>query len=438
MLPPDFRLLLLLTVFASTLYAAESPPLATAIGNEPEETFELRLEQVLITKGPAALLERIQREVAINPRPYAVAWLAHYRIYGDLLGTPKFHDQAAGYTLARQAMEGGSLMAKELVGRAIIDGRGPDRNTNAAMAVALLREAAEAGRYTAMGELGKLYFFGAGVPKDLALAEVWARRAAYRGYPAMLNYFGHWKEEGTGGHPIDVDKACGYYLEAALRGNATAAKRLGELAKTGNRTAIKCEHLRTLAFVAMGGDITGKKLKRAVATLEQGWPDDPTVLVAVAEVRLERQLIVFDVKLANQMLAKAAALGSSDARYQQAEILRRGIGRKKDPAAALQLLEELAKEGNAAAIGRLGWMHYWGADESKAIQRDPAKAFQLVRDAAHLGDRWSVMNVAFAHEHGIGTSVNYYLAARYYSIAEDLGFVEARRRRASALAAVKD
>lgn len=429
---------LILGLGVAVITAAATPANPVAMGHEAEESFELRMERVLRKGGNEKLLARLREEIAADPRPYAIAWLANYQLYGDLLGTPQVHNEPAGYAAAEQAMKAGSIFGKELVGRALGDGRTPDRKRNLPEATRLLLEAAEAGRYTAMGELAKYYLFGAGVPQNTARAETWARLAAYRGAPSMLAHFGRWLEDGTLRGRVDVDQACAYYFEAAQWGEQSAFKRLEVLAGADQKTAQKFAHLWILSGSAIGVEWTTRRLKQAVAELEQGWPDDPAVLVAVAQVRMERSLAVFNVKKAEQLLAKAAALGSTDARYHQSELLRRGIGRKKQPAESVRILRALADAGNTHALGRLGWLYYWGADESNTVGKDEVRAFQLTRDAAHRGDRTSVMNVAFCHMHGIGTPVDYYLAARYYSIAEDLGFVQAKGHKDSCLAAIKD
>jgi len=386
------------------------------------------------TKGKKALLERLRKELAANYRPYVAAWLANYQLYGDLLGAPEAHDEPAGWLLANQAMKEGSIFAKEIVGRAMVDGRGIPKRQPAAAAV-LLREAVETGRYTAMSQLATLYYFGSGVPKDLKQAETWARRAAYRGTPEELFLFGQWMESGKAGRPPDLNQACHYYREAAAWGSSNARKRLQALEKEGIAEARICLAMLLLYDLSTGSDFTTVRIKRAVQSLEAERPDDPRVLVAVGQIRMERKLPVFDETRAWAELEKAAQLGDTNGRYFQAEMLRRGIGRKKDIATALAQIQTLANGGNAYALGRLGWLYYWGSD---LPEKDETKAFFYTRAAAHAGDMWSVLNLGFLHEHGVGTPVNYYLSARYYSIAEDVGFREATRRKNAALAFIKD
>lgn len=408
-----------------------------SIGQAEEETFELRMERVLKAEGHAALFARLQKEQRENPRPYAAAWLANYLIYGDSFGLPKIRDDNAGLALARKAMAEGSLFGKELVGRALVDGHGVPERMPKEGAV-LLQEAADAGRYTAMAELAKLNFFGYGVPRNLGRALILARQAAYRGAPEMLYNFGQWLENGRAGLPISVDGACNYYLEAAEWGVGAARVRLEALEKAGNAEARISRQLLLLFDLVNGSDFTNVRIKRAVQLLEAERAGEARVLVAVAQVRMEIRRPVYDPPKAWAGLEAAIQRGDMDARYFRAEMLRRGIGRKKDPVAAIAQIQALADNGNAHALGRMGWLYYWGEKEGGEPAKDEAKAFAFTRAAAHAGDQFSILNLGFMHEHGIGTPVNYYLSARYFSIAEDIGWREATQHKNAALAQIKD
>lgn len=412
---------------------AGAAELNAGMGAQEEETFELRMERVLKKDGRKALVMRLEAEARLGTRPYALAWLANYQLYGDLFGVPEIHDEEKGLANARQAMEAGSLFGKEVVGRAMVDGRGFEGKRQPAAGAALLREAAEAGRYTAMGELGKLYLHGYGVPRDLAQAEKWARAAAYRGHDDMLYRFGLWFEKGGAGWSPDPIRACGYYLEAALRGNRDARSHLAAMEKEGVEEARVSRALCLLFDLTTGLDVVPARVKKTVTWLEKTRPEDARVWLAVGHLQMEISQPVYDPHKAWQNLERAAKSGKADARYFLAEMLRRGIGRKKDVPAAVTQLKELAEEGNAYAIGRLGWLHYWGAGESGGLPKDEAEAFRLVIAAAHAGDMWSVLNAAFCFSHGIGTPVNHHLSARYYSIAEDARFIGAKQQKETAL-----
>ena len=191
------------------MVALRGPPAPTVnpegIGLQAEEAYELRLERIMVASGPKAVVAHLKQEAAKNERPWAAAWLGHYQLYGDVLGVPEVHDEKAGLLLAQQAMRQGSLFAKEVVGRAMADGRGQPRAVFEG--VVLLKEAAEAGRYTAMSQLATQYYYGAGVPQDIAQAEVYAQRAAYRGDSGALWHLGEWSEAGKAGRKPDSTKA---------------------------------------------------------------------------------------------------------------------------------------------------------------------------------------------------------------------------------------
>ena len=98
-------------------------------------------------------------------------------------------------------------------------------------------------------------------------------------------------------------------------------------------------------------------------------------------------------------------------------MLAEGIGVKKDPAAALVILRELEVKNNAGALRLLSYYHYWGALKGTEVVKDPAKTFAYARRAAEAGDLLGQVWLGRCYEHGIGTEVNYGLAARYFRAA---------------------
>lgn len=84
-----------------------------------------------------------------------------------------------------------------------------------------------------MARLSNAYRQGDGVPHDLTLARVWARRAAEAGHVGAMNDLGQMLEAGLGG-PMDAMEAARWYREAAWQGNAGAQHSLAVALRQGN------------------------------------------------------------------------------------------------------------------------------------------------------------------------------------------------------------
>jgi TPR repeat protein len=422
-------------IAASSVAAAE--PMDKAAMLAAEETYELRLERVLNTKGRPAVVDFLRRELRDRPRPYVKAWMANYLLYGAELGLKDVADPPRGYALALESCQEGSLFGLELLGRAAGDGRGVLRNP--AQALTALRASAEAGRATAMGELGKYFFFGIGVAPDRDAAEAWMRRSAQRGAYVGMLYLAEWWENAQYVGTPNRAKANALYYEVGELGSSQARGELRKRAQGGDREAQKYVNLLFLDYALRGSDPLPAKLRESVKWLEENAAaDDVPVQVALAAARLERTWPVFDAVRAKARLQALAAAGVDDARYYLAEVQWFGIGEKADPTAAVATWRALADKGHREALARLGWLHWWGNAAKFGVPKDAAQAFAYSRRAADAGSSQGQLNTADCYTHGIGVEENYYLAAKYYGIAEDRGYVNARRMKDRVLALVKD
>lgn len=81
---------------------------------------------------------------------------------------------------------------------------------------------------------------------------------------------------------------------------------------------------------------------------------------------------------------------------------------------------------------------YWGNSDKLGLPKDPIQAFVHVKEAADKGCWHALFNLASCYEHGIGTAVNYHMAAKCWSILEDHRVDEATRRKNAILANLKD
>ena len=82
----------------------------------------------------------------------------------------------------------------------------------------------------------------------------------------------------------------------------------------------------------------------------------------------------------------------------------------------LKFLLPMAKNGNAAAQGKLCQMYLKGKD----VTRDYEQAFTWCNLAANQGNLNAQANLGFMYGHGKGVNQNYQKALKWYRLAADL------------------
>jgi len=93
-------------------------------------------------------------------------------------------------------------------------------------------DAADRGHAGAMNDLGGVFEYGIGLPKNLATALVWYERAAELGHAAAMTHLGELSEDGLD-IPQDFANARHWYEQSAALGNADAMNNLGNLFRHG-------------------------------------------------------------------------------------------------------------------------------------------------------------------------------------------------------------
>ena len=102
-----------------------------------------------------------------------------------------------------------------------------------AQAVSWYRRAAEQGVASAQNNLGAMYYRGDGVPKDAAQAVSWFRKAAEQGNAHAQFSLGAAYESGEG-VPKDAAEAVSWYRKAAEQGDSGAQSNLGAMYYRGD------------------------------------------------------------------------------------------------------------------------------------------------------------------------------------------------------------
>ncbi|MGC9953376.1 MAG: tetratricopeptide repeat protein [Rhizomicrobium sp.] len=118
------------------------------------------------------------------------------------------------------------LAAMRNVGIMLRTGKGVQKDPKAAEA--MLKQAAEAGLFTAQADLGDMLLKGEAGPPDPKAAAPWLAMAAEAGHPMAQYELGELCEQGVA-VPKNIEAARTLYKAAAAGGVADAAKRLAAL-----------------------------------------------------------------------------------------------------------------------------------------------------------------------------------------------------------------
>lgn len=391
----------------------EGPALAPL--SVQDEAFAISVEMTAEQKGLPACYAYVEETYKRDPRPHVKSCYGEFLLYGKAWGAPEGLNQQ-GFALLEEAQKEGSANATRALAWLYINGYFVPKNPQ--RGIEYLKNACDAGQVEAMAILGNVYRSGVvGVPIRLDEAEKWIRRAACEGKPKYLDDLAADYEKGRGLTQPNLTRACQLYYESHIFGNrAGATASLQRLAAAGVPGAARAHHLAVLWDSLYGEIYTTKQIKESVNFLSKDYPDDAEVQVALGRVYRAGNYYK-DNKKAAELFRRAADLGSDDARCEQAEMLAEGIGVKKDPAAALVILRELEAKNNPGALRLLSYYHYWGALKGTDVVKDPAKAFAYAERAAKAGDLLGQVWLGRCYEHGIGTEVNYGLAARYFRAA---------------------
>ena len=93
-------------------------------------------------------------------------------------------------------------------------------------------DAADRGHAGAMNDLGGVFEYGVGIPKNLATALVWYEKAAEFGHAGAMTHMGRLSEDGLE-IPQDFANARHWYEKAAALGNAASMNNLANLYRYG-------------------------------------------------------------------------------------------------------------------------------------------------------------------------------------------------------------
>ena len=245
------------------------------------------------------------------------------------------HDPEKGRAYLERGIKAGSRTAQRHLAEALIRGEGIPENK--AEGIALLTEAAERDPLAQLA-LGRMYFSGIDVEKDVSKALPLLEKAAAAGKSSALAQLGLEYLTGRDAQ-LDSEAAEAYLRQAMAAGNAGAA--------------------RILAIALIQGRVLTKNADEGL-----------------------------------QILQRASDRGDQDAALLMGQVYLRGEDVPQDLKRATEIFENLAANGNGQGLEALGNSYLWG----DYTPSRPEVAEELLSRAADLGRQnvWSLLANAAA------------------------------------------
>jgi len=233
---------------------------------------------------------------------------------------------------------------------------------------------AEGGSSAAQYRLAGYYHHGIRTEVDATRYRYWLEEAAKRGHvPAMSELANILMDEDPSNN---LERATEMYRAAAEGGNFDARRHYARLkGDTGDDERILRDTLRMLS--------------------ESGYPGD---VCAYGRMLQATAVTETDKALAFETMCRAADLGSTEALFRKAMMLRNGFGTERSMDDALTCLESAALLGHPRAMTTLGDMY----SDGRMVPRDQKKAFGWYLLSARTGNTRSQYIVANMLANGIG------------------------------------
>ena len=263
------------------------------------------------------------------------------------------------------------------------------------------KQAANLGYAKAFEVIGSMYFFGEGVPKDLAVARRWYK---------------------LGMDKNDAD-SFGFYAMTFDNDDATESDKREAFRFMKRATELNPEDgvwWDGLGNMYMEGDGTDKNPHEAIRCYEKGAElGNAYSANKLGNIYYNGKSVAENPHKAFEFYKRAVEL---DGNYIQAVTnlawcYRKGYGTDKNSAKAFELYKRAAQEGDADAMTVVGYMLHVG----EGVHQDKQEAFTWTKKAAEAGDVQAMKNLAYAYKEGDSTSKNISKATEWYTKATEAG-----------------
>ena len=299
-------------------------------------------------------------------------------------------------------------------------------------------DAADRGHAGAMNDLGGVFEYGIGVPKNLATALAWYERAAEFGHAGAMTHMGQLSENGRD-VPQDFANARHWYEKAAALGNAASMNNLANLFRYGRGVApnlpaaanwyLKAAELGLASAMNSLGEMsegsagvpqnyqTAKSWYKKAADL--GNADAMGNLGALFESGRDGPQ---SLEIAREWYVRGAALNGRVAMHNLGGLLENGRGTSKNMAEAKLWYERAAALEYAPALNDLGRLYLTGA----GVPKNYARAKTSFEEAAKLGDAKAMNNLGMLYLNGTGVQRDINVARVWFERAIALNNAEAQ------------
>jgi TPR repeat protein len=270
-------------------------------------------------------------------------------------------------------------------------------------------DAADRGHAGAMNDLGGVFEYGVGVPKNSATALVWYERAAELGHAGAMNHLGELSENGVG-VPQDLADARHWYEKAAALGNAASMNNLASLFRQGRG-------ILPNPAAAASWYLQAAKLGLASAMNSLGELSEDGIGVPQND------------QDARSWYEKAAELGNADAMGNLGALFESGRGGPQNLEIAKEWYVKGAARNGRVAMHNLGVMLENGRGIAKNLSDAKfwyERAAALTVQAAELGDARAMNSLGMLYLNGRGVQRDISLARIWFEKAITLNNAEAQ------------
>ncbi len=377
-------------------------------------------------------------------------------------------DKAAFEFMSRAAAQNNPLAQAQL-GDYYLKGLGTAKDS--AKGIALLEQASTSDNQNAVKLakflLGKYYFDGKEVARDVLKAHKYLTESAEFGYPRAIFTLGLMHKDNTLNTEFmlgkavtatsdsgfvgkqDFDKMLDFFNKGAELNNQDSLAWLGiaylhgvavknadgvETVYLKKDTAKALEYLRKaeqfnhdeayfyLGFMYENGIQVAKNLDTALAYYRKAEKlEYPEAYAKLARMYLDGIGVNVDLTRAYEYAKDGAALGNSKAMYLAGYMLDKGLGVDKNAVEAIKYYQQAADLGDAAALYVIGMCY----ENGRVLATDSVKAYNYYRQAAAMEHANAMFMLGRCYENGIGVARDSYEAKYWYRKAKDNGITYA-------------
>lgn len=269
-------------------------------------------------------------------------------------------------------------------------------------AFSILVDAAKQNHAGAQFLVGKMYYFGYYVKKNVPEAIIWYQKSAAQGYGFAQNNLGFIYLKGDG-VPRDLDKAFSLISKAAEKDIAIAQCNLGSMYLHGE--GVDKDPVKAMNYFMKSANLNCSMGMRCIALMYEFGNG-----------------ITKDYREALNWHKKAANLGDSLSMAKIGMFYEYGYGVNKDYREAFNWYSKSANNNCPMGLVALAYMYRNGS----GVKQDYSEAFRLFKMAAEQGDAVGQYCLGLCYENGDGITKSYSKALEWYKKSVDQDYAPAQ------------